>query len=471
MNTSQIEWARTRIRSAAIVNGKYELDVQRETNMGNLLFIPGLTSPVAEIRQLLFGAGQPGGSWIPTLSAAMIAANSFGSGVADILDLSGNNNPFSQTTPASRGAWFREPKRGRVNLLEQTEDFGNAYWTKTRVTASGQIITETTDTGTHEIVRSLQSAGTIGIRYTMSCIISLTERTTVRMFFTGSAFGAQRGADFNLTTNEVTLFGVAGNLEASMAALADGKHFIRVSVDTGSTNTGVNPTIQFTDGVGVTSFAGSLTSSALIEKYQVELGSTPTAYQRVTTAFDVTEAGQRDCYGVRFDGVDDNAATQSIAWNSTEFTYWVALRKRTALGTPSSVLSLGADPINGNGTFELQAPGSVVQYQSSSRGTTRRIATTASFAAPDVAIICSEGSTALPILTLDRNGENLSTVTDSQGGGNYTSSPLYLGARAGTSLFTNCDVFAAIAVNARFSASIKSRISRILSRITPTVNL
>jgi hypothetical protein len=50
MNTAQIEWARTRIMSAALVNGKYELDVQRETNMGNLLFIPGLTSPVAEIR-------------------------------------------------------------------------------------------------------------------------------------------------------------------------------------------------------------------------------------------------------------------------------------------------------------------------------------------------------------------------------------------------------------------------------------
>jgi hypothetical protein len=442
--------------------------------MDNILFIPGIANPVSEIRQLLFGQGQPGGSWIPTLSSAMIAANTFGSGVTDILDLSGRNNPFSQATPASRGAWFREPKTGRRNrqpnsTLAATPGVigsGGSYAGVTNFRGcTAEVISVTPQDYGNDIVMRISGTPT----ETGLLVIGLSPGDYESFGpHIGSCFLQLVAGDFTNIGSERIILVRTNNVIFTNAPFvaADLVNYERRQTSAGEGN-----------GSGILRLQLEVTSGQPVDftirfsRPQLEGGSVVTAYQRVDSEFNITEAGQRDCYGVRFDGVDDNAATQSIAWNSTEFTYWVALRKRTALGTPSSVLSLGADPINGNGTFELQAPGSVVQYQSSSRGTTRRIATTASFAAPDVAIICSEGSTALPILTLDRNGENLSTVTDSQGGGNYTSSPLYLGARAGTSLFTNCDVFAAIAVNARFSASIKSRISRILSRITPTVNL
>jgi hypothetical protein len=212
MNTAQIEWARTRIRSAAIVNGKYELDVQRETNMGNLLFIPGLTSPVAEIRQLLFGQGQPGGSWIPSLSSAMIAANSFGSGVTDILDLSGNNNPFSQSTPASKGAWFREPKRGRVNLVLRSQEIDQSPWTVTNLNRTAnatiapdgtltadKIFADTTAAATHNVRQTV--VVTSGSNLTFSFYAKAAEYGFIR-FWEDTVTGQQ--GFFNLNTGVAT---------------------------------------------------------------------------------------------------------------------------------------------------------------------------------------------------------------------------------------------------------------------------
>jgi hypothetical protein len=45
---------------------------------------------------------------------------------------------------------------------------------------------------------------------------------------------------------------------------------------------------------------------------QLELGSVATPYQRVTTAFDVTEAGVRDCYYLQGNGVNTALVTGTI---------------------------------------------------------------------------------------------------------------------------------------------------------------
>jgi hypothetical protein len=60
--------------------------------------------------------------------------------------------------------------------------------------------------------------------------------------------------------------------------------------------------------------AGSLTLtvSGSVTLAQLEVGSTATAYQRVGTAFDVTEAGVASMSYVSFDGTDDGMLTGNI---------------------------------------------------------------------------------------------------------------------------------------------------------------
>jgi hypothetical protein len=355
--------------------------------MDNILFIPGIANPVSEIRQLLFGAGQPGGSWIPTLSSAMIAANSFGSGVTDILDLSGNNNPFSQATPASRGAWFREPKTGRRNLLDATATL------------------------------STQSVTVAAVQKTLS--------------FRG--------------TGTVTLSG------ASTAGPLVG--------------TGANDIVSLT----FTPTAGSLTLtvSGTVNDAQLNAGATRGAYQNVVSAFDITEAGQRDCYGVRFDGIDDGYRSGNINMSAASaITMFAAVRKRANVGF---ILEHAPNGIPGaSGAVALNQE---TQYRSLSRRPTLVSATVSTgFAPPNVSIVTGKiRSNVLNELWV--NNVLVATNTNDQGTDPFLNAPLNLGQRSSLSSFLDGDVFGVIFVAGDVPQATFQRVNRLLSRITPTVNL
>jgi hypothetical protein len=467
MNTAQLQWARTRIRSAAIVNGKYELDVQRETNMGNLLFIPGLTSPVSEIRQLLFGQGQPGGSWIPTLSAAMIAANSFGSGVTDILDLSGNNNPFSQATPSSRGAWFREPKRGRVNLLERTDAIGTSPWS---IVGALQIDTgQAAFDGSFNAVRLRKTTTTLQAVFqtipagTYCNSIWLRADTVNNIAFTA-------GSVPNLIINLVngTVVANTGGVLTSVTVTAFSGGWFRVSyVNASGTCLYMWPTDATSTGTFNTT---SAVASVFAYFPQAETGSTPTPYQRVTTAFDVTESGQRDCYGVRFDSVDDGYATAgNVDFSGTNnVTVFAAIRKLSDAAGGNVVL-LGT--AGSNGFFSMSAPsGPFANVRFDSRGTTTRFVER-SVASPAYRILTGEASISSPFVrirsVLPDGSVATQSNTDSQGTGNYANAVLSIS----DSLRFNGNLYALIVAGGSYPLSTIQRVERILSRITPTVNL
>jgi len=67
-------------------------------------------------------------------------------------------------------------------------------------------------------------------------------------------------------------------------------------------------------GAPITS--GDSTKGVYLWGAQLETGSTATAYQKVTTTTDVTEAGKADCWGLLADGVDDWLVTPSISFNT-----------------------------------------------------------------------------------------------------------------------------------------------------------
>ena len=139
-----------------------------------------------------------------------------------------------------------------------------------------------------------------------------------------------------------------------------------------------------------------------------------------------------------YDGVDDFMETNAVDFTGTDkMTVVAGLRKLTAIGTASAVIGFGSNPLNDEGSFEIQAPGSVSEYQNSSFGTIRRITTTVSFPAPDSAVISLLGDISGPLIALRRNGSQLSASTGTQGTGNYGSHKLFFGRRAGTSVPAN----------------------------------
>jgi hypothetical protein len=459
-----LTWRRSRITGAGLVAAQYDLTLERQTTMDNILFIPGIANPVSEIRQLLFGQGQPGGSWIPTLSAAMIAANSFGSGVTDILDLSGRNNPFSQATPSSRGAWFREPKTGRRNLLTRSNEFNILPWALIAVGAGvNPIITPNAGAdplGGNQAFRIDFNRGGNAIAdrsEVTQTISSVLTGQNVLSVWVKAATNDDIGKDIAIRHVGTGVYGV-------VTLTADWVRVSRVETAAGSANN-----ISFGSRGGANT---STTVSALVYQMQLESGAIPTPIQNVTTAFDVTEAGQRDCYGVQGDGIDDGYSTAgNVDFSATDaVTIFAAMRK---VGTTSATFcELSAQADTNNGAFYLRAPlSSTDSYDVLSRGTANARLVPTAFPSPITNILTAQFRISTDFANLRVDGNSVLSVSTDQGSGNYGNYPLFLMSRNNTTSRFNGRLYALIVAGGSYPLSTIQRVERLLSRITPTVNL
>jgi len=372
----------------------------------------------------------------------MIAANTFGSGVEDILDLSGNNNPFSQATPSSRGAWFREPKTGRRNLLTFNSETLTS-WTLVNDSGTASVVGNVITFGASNLDRVLFSSLSLtsGVNYVSSVTMSGTGQ--VRLILLDGLGTIVATTTVNLTTTPTRYSATA------------------VSGATGNFG-----------GIILRNNTAGTPSSVTFVNTQFETGSTPTAYQRVTTAFDVTEQGQRDCYGVRFDSVDDGYGTSSIDFSANDtISVFAAFRKLGDLATGTVVELTGN--LGNPGAFGVLAPSSAGANNLQFRSTGSAISTTASGVAGPVTYVGSffrQISTDTNIMRL--NGTQVATSATDQGTGNNTTGVLNLGFRnGGASNFLNGDLYALIVAGGSYPLSTIQRVERILSRITPTVNL
>ena len=480
-----LTYQRSRITGAGLVAAQYDLTLERQTIMDNILFIPGIANPVSEINQLLFGQGQQGTFIAPSLTASLISGSTFGTGVETLPDLSPRNNPFSQANSGNRAAWFREPKTGRRNLILHSQDRGDAYWVNinTSVTPNAAIAPDGTLTADKIIVDNGETFSTfnttnrsgaltleVGLRYIVSFFAKPDgfDRVSVRMS-TGTSMGTSPILSKVVNMEDNTDTGTIGSyLGRTPAANGYFRYFFRTIQ--AATDTNYLATTSFdsvaTVGNGVD---GVLVWGIQIEPENPELF--PTAYQRVTTAFDVTEAGQRDCFGVRADGTDDEYATASIDFTGTnKVTVFAAIRKQSDAGV-GSLLHLGAGA-TAEGLFAMIAPssGSANNYRFRSRGNTNADSTATSFTSPTTNILTGIGDIGGPLSQIRVDGVVRGTNTNSQGPGNYRNDVLYLFQRNGLTPF-NGNLYALIVAGGSYPLSTIQRVERILSRITPTVNL
>lgn len=157
-------------------------------------------------------------------------------------------------------------------------------------------------------------------------------------------------------------------------------------------------------------------------------------YQSVTSATVYDTAGFRDM--LYFDGVNDSLATPNIDLTGTdqidENVSVVKLDDSTTSMIYERSVSAGAT----DGASAIFLTASNARYYARSRGTSESSASSAgSYTAPSLACLRHVADISDDLNKLYRNGiEIASSVTD-QGTGNYTSQPLYIGGRAGTSFF------------------------------------
>ena len=178
-------------------------------------------------------------------------------------------------------------------------------------------------------------------------------------------------------------------------------------------------------------------------------------YQRVNTDTDYDAAPAKFPAYLRFDGVDDALQTGNINFTGTDkMTVWAGVTKLSDAAT-NTVVELSASKNANNGVFALFAPltGGSPDISWYSKGTNERLAGSTSESAPVTRVITGIGDISGDISSIRLNGAIVNTETADQGSGNFGNYPLYIGARANTSLYFNGRIYSLIVRGAQSTLS------------------
>lgn len=379
--------------------------------------------------------------------------------VGRILDLSGNNNHATQSTPAARPVLS-----ARVNLLTRTEEFNDAVWQKragsitaTTITApngtsTADTFSEDNTTTTHDFFNAASVAVSAG-QYIARIYVRPRGRNIVR--FTVAIAGVSLGATFNLSTGAVMQ--LTAGYAASATLDPSGFWLLQLTVTFAASNVffGVQSSDGTTIGIaGLNGPAWDLWGGDLRPTNQTTLLP---AYQRIAAATDYDTTGFP--YYLRFDGTDDSMATGTITPGIDKAQVFAGVRKQ--IDAVSVPLEFSANSNSNNGSFALVAPAAngVPDFQFSLRGSqSTDYRTAASYPAPTTRVI----STLFDISNAQRvgavipriNGVVDQTITGGNinaGTGNFLAYPLYIGSRAGSSFPFNGNLYSLIV---RFGANL-----------------
>lgn len=180
-----------------------------------------------------------------------------------------------------------EPQR--INVLEYSEDFSDAYWTKNNSSVSSNATTapdgtttadkivENTANGNHDVRRSaISAAGTT--TYTQSIYVKAAERTRGALLMIGGSGNCK--VNFNLTTGVVTA-STAGGWVSVLSSLTDcGNGWFRVQ-NTATSNAGTTTILAgffLANASGSTNYVGDGTSGMFMWGAQLEVGATASSY-------------------------------------------------------------------------------------------------------------------------------------------------------------------------------------------------
>lgn len=225
--------------------------------------------------------------------------------------------PAAQATALSRPTLARWPKGGRRNLLLRSEDFANGLWPQSQMTvASGAVAAPVAGRMADKIVATAVDGGkfvyqtvTPGAANVFSFYAKAAEHYLLRAMEIGSY--AWR-ATFDLSSGVISQSGGASFVAAGMAAVGGG--WWRCWLSSSRAGSSAFSVAGFPDDIPPptntpASYTGDVMSGLYVWGAQVEIGPAPSAYQRVTTANDVTDAGVPDAWHLSNDGDDSLPVT------------------------------------------------------------------------------------------------------------------------------------------------------------------
>ena len=185
----------------------------------------------------------------------------------------------------------------------------------------------------------------------------------------------------------------------------------------------------------------TLTVSGSVTLGQLELGSSATAYQKVVTAYNVTESGVDTCHYVQFDGSDDSMSTAAIDFTATDKMSVFAGVRKLSDAAIQLFYELSANVNTNNGTFNslpgYSGIGSLVgaYWNGGSKGSVLANAVSAAtFSAPSSAVQSHLMDISGDRSTLRINGAQVAQETTDQGTGNFGNYPLFIGRRGNSAL-------------------------------------
>jgi hypothetical protein len=365
-----------------------------------------------------------------------------------VKELPGNHR--FQSTSANRPV-----VSARVNLLTKTEQFDDAAWTK--VNATVEAAPDSNAPGVMFAIKSATDAATSSNRY-IGQTASIFASTQYKAVFFAKAGGinsvrfflrnddATRDAYFDVSTGTVTS---TSNTTASISLHSGSVYRCEVTWTSGA-DTSVLPSIN--NGVSVFGDGAIMFYASAPDIRVANQGVNLPVYQRVNTSTDYDSTGF-PVY-IKPNGSNQFMQTNSINFTATDkMTVWQGVRKLSD-ASQRVVAELSASIAANNGTFLLTAPDSAAaNYNFASKGTTQVDNIVTTYTSPITNVLVGIGDISGSINSVKVNGGAATTVTSSQGTGNYGTYPAYFYARAGTSLYFSGNDYGSIARGAASTAA------------------
>jgi len=383
------------------------------------------------------------------------------SGTAIINSLSVRELPGNHAfNPSGNSANF-PVLSARYSLLTKTEQFDDAIWSKQNVTIAADAISAPNGTITADALIPSNATNTFSGIYrteftspqkTFSAYVKKGSKRWAMLL----AYNGNNNCWFDLD-NKVP--GTRGANFSSSNITDIGNGWLRISATLsaalgGNANIGLycsdadNSTQCIGDGVtaGIYIWGADLrvTNDALNQP----------AYQRVNTATDYDTVGFKPY--LSFNGVNQWLQTNSIDFTYGDKMFVSAGARKLSDGNYKALVELSTSP-GSAGTFWMAAPGGLppsTGYSFETSGTAASGAfANSGYPQPITNVISGIGNISAPSATLRVNGAQVAQSTATQGTGNYGNYPLYIGARAGTSLWFNGRLYGLVVSGKQASAS------------------
>lgn len=371
--------------------------------------------------------------------------------VGKMLDKSGRGNHATQATAASRPV-----VSARVNLLTKSEDFGDAAWVKMRATIIANATTApdgslTADKLTGDGTATSYVYAAASFVSGSSYVASIRVKPIGSTYFEIKSFTQAGSSAFTLTGAGSAAAPTGVCTASTITALGDGWYLLNTTIlasATGSNNI----------GFPVANYIGDICYIWGADLRVTNTGVNLPSYQRVNTATDYDTVGFPTY--LAFNGTNSSMATGSIDFTSTSaMTVFAGVRKLSD-ATAGQFLELSSNYSVNNGSFTLSAPEAATQYGFAIRGTTGTYYLPISYTAPITNVLTiladigqpTRATELVPRVNGVINQTNPGGTVDA-GSGNFGNYPLYIGARAGTTVFFNGNLYSMIVRGAQSSAA------------------